>query len=410
MALAGNPTISAARHMEEAADARIRQTDTAMRPKVEWRENVQGGNNPVYVFSSLLTQRQFSAENFAIRSLVRPDTLQNFQSQLIVDQPILDFGRSRARRKEASAARALTAEEKRRRELEVLTQTARAYFGSKLAESAKAAAESSVRSTEATLEQAKNLRAAGRATDADVLAVEVDLAGARENLLARGQDQEVALATLNTAMGQPMETVHELTTGLQRLLPEPLAAAVVRPEVKAAGLQETVAAARLEQADAMRRPEVGLRFIAEADRQRFVTRGGTNWFAAATMRWSLFDGGLARELRSEALSSAATAREEVKAVSGLVALQVKRSDSALRTAEARIQLTATVTEQAKETLRILKNRYGAGLAALAEVLRAEAALFTAESRRLAAMHDYRIAHVERAAAAGTLHGDSNELR
>ncbi|MBM3752901.1 MAG: TolC family protein [Acidobacteria bacterium] len=371
---------------------------------------MQGGNNPVYVFSSLLTQRQFREPNFAINSLVRPDPVANFQSQIGIDQVLHDFGRTDSRIKEAQIGREMTAQERRRRELEILTQTARAYFGGQLAAAAMKAAESSIASISATLEQAKSLRAAGRATDADVLAVEVEMAGAREELIRRTQQQALAMAALNNAMGQSIETMHTLTTALAAPPAAPGAIQIDRPEIRGTELAFAMATTRGDQAKAMRRPEVGVRFIAEADRQRFVTRGAANWFAAATLRWNLFDGGQSKEMAAEAASAAASAREDGKAMRSAAELQVKQADAAIAGAIARENVTGAITEQARETVRILRNRYGAGLATVTDVLRAEAALLGAETRRLAAIHDHRVARIEREAAARRLTGDSNELR
>jgi outer membrane protein TolC len=409
-ALSGNPGLASARQLESAAEARLRAAATTRRPRIEWRESTQAGNNPVYVFSSLLTQRQFRESNFAINSLIRPDAVANFQTQIGVDQVIHDFGRTEARIKEARIGRELTAQERRRRELEILTQTARAYFGGQLATAAMKAAESAIASITATLEQAKALRAAGRATDADVLAVEVELASAREVLIRRTQQQTLAMAALNNAMGQPLETTHTLTTALTAPAEATASVVIDRPEVRSAELAFAMANTRVEQAKAMRRPEAGVRFVAEADRQRFVTRGAANWFAAATLRWNLFDGGQSKQMEAEAASTAAAAREDARVMRSAAELQVKQADAAIAGAQARESVTAAVTGQAKETVRILKNRYGAGLATVTDVLRAEVALLDAETRRLAAIHDHRVARIEREAAAGRLTGESNELQ
>lgn len=411
MALNDNPAITAARQMESAAATRLRQVDTAKLPRVQFQESIQGGNNPVYVFSSLLTQRQFSQANFAVNALVRPDPLQNFQSQLGVEQSVYDFGRTDARRREAETGRSLAAEERRRRELEIVTHTARAYYGALLAEAAKTAAEQALKSVEATRDRAMALRNAQMATDADVLAVEVHLATAREEIIRRDQQAEVARAALNHALGQPLDTVQTLTTPLSAPLPaESPALAIQRPEVKMAGLQEELAKARAAQASAMMRPELGIRFQLEADRQNFVTKGGANWIAMGTFRWNLFDGGMARQMRAEAGHAATAAASETRAAASAVTLQVRQAESAIRAAAARESVTQAAIAQAKETIRILRNRYGAGLANVTEVLRAEAAMLEAETRRLAALHDQRIARIEREAAAGTLNGDSNVLR
>jgi len=411
LALQDNPAISAARSQESAAATRTRQVEAARLPHVQWQESVQGGNNPVYVFSSLLTQRQFGSANFAVPSLVRPDPLQNFQSQLAVEQSVYDFGRTNARRREAQAGQALAAEERRRRELEILTNTARAYYGALLAEAARGAAEQALKSIEATRERAVALRNAQMATDADVLAVDVHIATAKEEIIRRGQQAEVARAALNHALGQPLETAYTLTTPLAAFAAEATPApAANRPEVRMALLQQDLAKSRQEQASAALRPEVGIRLMLEADRQNFVTKGGANWIAMGTLRWNLFDGGQTRQMRAEAGHVAAAAAGEARSASSAVNLQVRQADAAIRAAAAREAVTEAAITQAKETIRIVRNRYGAGLANVTEVLRAETALLEAETRRLAALHDQRIARIEREAATGTLTGDSNVLR
>jgi outer membrane protein len=411
LALQENPAIAAARQQESAAAARIRQVETARMPRVQWQESIQGGNNPVYVFSSLLTQRQFSSANFAVPSLVRPDPLQNFQSQLGVEQTVYDFGRTVARKKEAETSRTMAVEERKRRELEIVTHTARAYYGALLAEAGLKAAEQALASVKATRERAVALRNAQMATDADVLAVDVHLATAEEAIIQRRQQAEVARAALNHALGQPLETAQILTTPLTAMAAGGGEAGTAqRPEVRMAALQEEIAKSRGEQASAMLRPEVGLRFVLEADRQNFVTKGGANWIAMGTFRWNLFDGGMARQMRAEAGHAAAAAASETKAAASAVNLQVRQADAAIRAAAAREAVTSATVAQANETVRILRNRYGAGLATVTDVLRAETALLEAETRRLAALHDQRIARIEREAAAGTLNGDSDVLR
>jgi outer membrane protein TolC len=410
LAISGNPSLAASRHMEKAAATRVQQVETARRPRVQFQESVQGGNNPVYVFSSLLTQRQFSAANFAVPALVRPDPLQNFQSQLAAEQTVYDFGRTNARRREAQTGIQLSAAESRRRELDILTQTARLYYGIQLAEAAATAAEQALKSVEATRDRAIALRNAQMATDADVLSVEVHLATAKEEIIRRRQQADVARAALNQSLGQPLETAYTLTTPLTAPLTETAATTANRPEVKMAALQEELAKSKGEQASAMLRPEIGLRFMLEADRQNFVNKGGVNWVAMGTFKWNLFDGGLARQMRAEAGHSAASAASETRALTSAVDLQIRQADSAIKSAAAREAVTQATIAQAKETIRILRNRYGAGLANVTEVLRAEAALLEAETRRLAALHDQRIARIEREAAAGNLTGDSNVLR
>src|SRR5690348_15478748 len=84
LALHTSPLSAAAEAGEREAEARIHETRAGYLPRVQYSEGLQRGNNPVFVFSSLLTQHQFSEANFAIGSLNRPDAMNNHQSQLAV--------------------------------------------------------------------------------------------------------------------------------------------------------------------------------------------------------------------------------------------------------------------------------------------------------------------------------------
>ena len=88
LALKQHPSLEAGRSGVNAADTRIRQARSAYLPKVNYSETVLRTNNPVVVFSSLLTQHQFTEQNFMLGPLNRPEALNNFQSQVTVDQVV----------------------------------------------------------------------------------------------------------------------------------------------------------------------------------------------------------------------------------------------------------------------------------------------------------------------------------
>ncbi len=92
LALDKHPSMEAAAAEVKAAETRREQARSGYLPKVNYSESWQRSDNPVFVFSSLLTQHQFSEQNFAIGPLNRPDALNNFQSQVVVDQTVWDAG------------------------------------------------------------------------------------------------------------------------------------------------------------------------------------------------------------------------------------------------------------------------------------------------------------------------------
>src|SRR5690348_2768856 len=95
LALKENKGLAAAAAETRASEERIVQAQGGRLPRVNYSQSFTRSDNPVFVFSSLLSQHEFSAANFDIGPLNRPDFLNNFQSQLMVDQVIYDAGQTR---------------------------------------------------------------------------------------------------------------------------------------------------------------------------------------------------------------------------------------------------------------------------------------------------------------------------
>jgi outer membrane protein TolC len=417
IALGKHPAMEVVTSQTRAADSRIRQAKAGYLPKLNYSESWARSDNPVFVFSSLLTQHQFTAQNFELGRLNRPDFLNNFQSQVVADQTIYDWGATKAQLRAAELGRSMSLEQERGTKMALIARVARSYYGAVLADASLNAAREAVKSAEADAQRAETVRQAGMSTDADVLSIRVHLAGVKEQEIRRGYDVRVALASLNEAMGLPLDTNHILSN---ELVPGKLAADAVgayeqaaaqnRPELKHSELAMQTAEQHATAAKAALLPQFGVRGAFEANRQEFVNKGGANWLVAASMRWNLFDGSANRARISEAQASADVARAQQRQASQGVKLEVFRAWADARAAEERLAVAAAAVSHAEESLRITKDRYQAGLANVTDLLRNETALLDARTRRLAAIHDQRIAIAQLELAAGTLSADSEILK
>jgi outer membrane protein len=414
-ALEHHPSLEAAAARVQAAQARIEQARSGFLPKVEYQESVLGGNNPVYVFGALLTQRQFTAANFDINKLNSPDWTPNYQSQLTVQQTVWDFGATRHNREAATLGRAMTEQQRRGLEQNVVAGVARAYHGITLAREALDVAGEALKTAQADLDRAGKLRAAGMITDADVLSLKVYVSAMLENRIRRKYDLEVAQAALNEALGLPLDTPHDLTTPLTAAkLPasegyEQLAR-TSRPELLQTRLAAQMASEQAASARSMLWPMIGVRGVFEADRHTFVTQGGANWMLGASLHWNLFDGNRTRQMAAEANDMAAAARATERQLESAVALQVRKARADAMAANEQLTVSENAVTQADESLRILRNRYENGLATVTDLLRAETALNEAKMRRLSAVYDQRMAAVQLEQSAGTLNGASDVLQ
>ncbi|HXS95450.1 MAG TPA: TolC family protein [Candidatus Limnocylindrales bacterium] len=416
LALRENKGLAASSAAVDAARARVDQARGGRLPKLNYSESWSAGNNPVYVFGSLLTQHQFTVENLNIGTLNRPDPLNNFQSLVTIDQPIYDAGQTHTAVKSATLARELSAEDKRRAEMQIIAGVLRAYYGATLAAESLKSAEHALRSAEADLKRAEDVRAAGMATDADVLSLRVHLAGVTEQRIQRAADLDVARAELNDVLGAPLDAPHVLTTALAALdVPDMTLEALekqgstTRPEARQSRLAADLARVQADAARSAYLPEVMFHGAWEVDRQRFITRGGANWLTSIGLRWNLFNGNSDKARVRESTYAIDVARADEQRVDSAVRLEVRRACAALSAAGHRIEVARAAADEAEESLRITQNRYEAGMTTVTDLLRNETAVLESRTRYLSAIHDQRLAAAALQLAAGSLTPDSEVL-
>jgi len=214
----------------------------------------------------------------------------------------------------------------------------------------------------------------------------------------------------------PLDTEHALTT---RLAPLPLAQSEIgaleksaidtRPEARQTRFVAEMATVQAADARGNYLPQVTLHGAFEADRQRFVDRGGANWLVSIGLRWNLFNGYADRARVAEGQAAIRrTAAEQARAESG-IRLQVRQAWAGLKAAQQRIESAQASVTEAEESLRISQNRFAAGLSTVTDLLRTEVALLETQTRSAAAVHDQRIAAVMLEFAAGTLNANSEVL-
>ncbi len=413
-ALVGNPAIEASKEGVKAATSRASAARGARLPRVDYSESWTRTNNPVYVFGALLDQRQFTAPDFSLGFLNNPPFVNNFQSRIAVDQTLWDGGARGAREHSADLTRQAATEGARGTEIEVIAQTVTAYYDAVLARESVKVADDAVRSAEADLKRAEDRRGAGMATDADVLSIRVHQAAAQEQLIRRQAGAELAMARLDSIMGVSVDSKFDLTTPLGTFA-TPQAGAETdaehdaeqnRPETRIARLGASVFDQQVKAAHAAMLPQFFVQGIFEADRQQFYNEGGANWTVAAGLRWNLFNGFSDRAENDAARHDAMQARAGIRQAASQARVEAKRAWLETRSAEQRVDVSKAAIDMAEESLRIIRNRYQAGLTEVTDLLRAETALVEAKTNGLSAARDQRVAAVNVEAARGALNRNS----
>ena len=389
----------------EAAE-RVREARAGYWPRLDVTESVQRGDQPVYVFSSLLSQRQFTAANFDVASLNHPDPITNVRTLVAVDQRVYDGGRTRREVRAAELDRDL-ADLTRSRSGEDLAMAAAESFVRVLQlESADRATQSAVAAAQSDLERARARRDAGLVTTADTLAADVHLADMRQRQIATAGDLAVARLELNDVLGLPLDEPLMLVAPASATEPPPLdgliqGARTSRIDSRQAELQVERATAQREIARGAFLPSIGVQAAWDFNGAT-LSEQRSGWIAGAQIQINLFNG-FADSARIAAASQAELrAIADRERVARRIDVDVRSAATRLETARARDAAGRTGLAQARESQRIIRDRYDSGLATITDVLRAAEAVLDAESRATTAQMNVILQTVALDRAAGRL--------
>jgi len=409
VALKNNPTLQAADSYAESVRHAVAGAKAGYLPRLDFSEGFMRSNNPVFVFSSLLTQRRFAAQDFGLGSLNFPLPLDNFRTEFAASAPLFDAGQTSRRVRDARLDSQGAQHGVERTRQEVIYNVINAYLNQLLAQESVKVAETSVKSTEEDLARAQARQAQGQALLSDVLSADVQLAQAHEELIRARNDAAVAQAALDVAMGLPEDAPEQAKGPLSdiafetgTLAERQQRALALRPDYQQLLIGKQKAATATEGARAQFLPTVSLFSSWEQDNETFAARGGNNWAAGATLNFNLFDGGARRAQLAESHARERQADALRAEMAAGIRLQVRQAYLSLTAARQRVDVSRDSASRAQESLNILRNRYETGLATITDVLNAETAHARAERDSLSAVYDDRIAYATLELATGEL--------
>jgi outer membrane protein len=240
----------------------------------------------------------------------------------------------------------------------------------------------------------------------DLLATEVTLTRARQELVQATHALDNARASLNRRMGRPLTTpVHisemsfpPVDADLDRLTSEAVSR---RPEpARLAAEAETLR----QQSGAVlgaSRPQVELHGGYTFQENRFQDPEG---IASAGMRvsWNLFDSGRTRHEVNSLGHRAESASQLLAEQQSLIVLEVRKAWLNVQETRQRIVATQRAVDQAVENLRVAKARFSAGTATNSDVLTAETLRTRSWREYYTAVYDSAYAVLVLRRASGTL--------
>ncbi|MFZ2087832.1 MAG: TolC family protein [Desulfobaccales bacterium] len=360
-------------------------------------------------------------------------------TSLGIEQPLYTGGTLKNSVKLAESETRRFESEYRVRELTAAAEAIKAYYQTLSAQAAISQYETLLRAGEEDLKEAQNRVAAGKATRADLLEVEVKMLETQQKLSKARADYQVALSGLRKVTGlEETEEVRlaehyplqDIKSGLSGLLSEaqeqrPLLA-YFQEDAKYQQLKvQMEKGKRLPQLSLVGRygwqaPEVfgvqkdwllvlrgSISFgnstltLAEQRTETFpnifafptqaVTGPRTFAFPVRSLRYTIFDGSSNKVDMEEAKAEKTLAESRLKESQRQTNLEVKDAWAQKADSEARLTTAQKQIALAEELVKINQTKYGLGLTPLVEVFKARASLAEAKVSRVAAKNDQAIA-------------------
>jgi len=412
-ALGQNPEIVAARADEKAANASARLARTYLFPQLNFTEEISRGDDPVYAFGMRLRQQRFTQADFALNALNQPHPIGDFSTRLSGSWMAFDSLRTQKMIRGADWMRKSSASSAKAVDQKIVLNVVQAYESVLFAERETDVAQREQETAGALFRAVDDHVKAGLAVESDRMAAAVNVAARKQELIAAQGDLEIAWAQLRMAMGdaelqsthlQPIEA-HSFPA--QALDQEIATSAKARPDLAALRDAQSAQGAQVGAAKSNFGPHVSAYGNWEEDRGSLTGSGGNNWVAGVQIGIDILPFGKRAELARE---TAVKQRVDAQLASyqQQVRLAVSQAHIHRKTAEQSMETARAAMDQAAESLRILRNRYTAGLATITDLLRGEDAERESQSNYWHSVYGNASAYAELLYATGTLTPDAAE--
>ena len=412
-ALRQSPQAAIARADLSDARAAAAMARTQLLPQLNFAENISRGNDPVYAFGTRLRQRQFTQADFALNALNFPQPIGNFSVRFSGSWIGFDSFKTQREIRRADLFKESASSTARAVDQQIVFHVVGAYQSVLYAQREIDVAQHEQDTAATLLTSVEDHVKAGLAVESDRMSAQINVAARKEELIAAQGDLELAWAELREAMGAPELKAYELRpiethTFPQLTLEQELAtAAKTRPDLKALGQAQAAQASTVGAAKSEFGPRVSAYGNWEEDRGSLTSSGGNNWVAGVQISVDILPlgkrGQLARETASKQKIDAQLLASQLH-----VRTEVNQAHIHRQTAELSLETAQAAMDQSAESLRVLKNRYGAGLANLTDLLRAEDAERQSQSSYWHAVYSNAMAYAELLYATGTLTPDAAE--
>ncbi len=407
LALSENPRIRLAQSGEAIAVARLRQAQSTWLPQVTVSETFMRGNNPVFVFGSLLEQGNFGPANFDPAFLNDPPNLDNYRLALSARMAIFD-----QLRRGSMISQAGDGVDQSKIQADMTRQmlryyTVRTYYGALVAAASEQVAANAVKTADSNVAAIRDRFETGLVVESDLLAAEVQLSNFKEQLIQAQGQKAIAEKALANVMGLPPGTAFRIsgelvpTTFAERSYEDIITEGMkTRHDVRMAALGRHAAALGARIAKGQFLPRVDA-FGTWGASGATISEHNDDKVYGVMASWNVLDPGRISRV-SEARAAELAAQAQNDQVTSDAELDILTAYQKYLAAKQRVDVGERSAARAEAALHIVNDRYNEGLTTITELLGAQTSMTGAQLARLGSLYEYYTGYADLLRATGTL--------
>jgi outer membrane protein TolC len=379
----------------ERSKSVLREAQAALMPSVDLNGDVTNSRS---VGDTLAVKRQRN------NGLTVDDAPSNttFSGTAQIRYDLYTSGRRNAAIKEAEERIRVQELDVERQSEEIRLNVAKAYYDLQQADENVRISQSAVTNAQASLKDAVALERAGVGTRFDVLRSQVNLANSQQDLTSAFSQQQIARRKLAPLLNLPQSVSISASDPVKPagLWQHPLEQSIVlayqnRPELQQNLAQRNISEAQRKQALAALGPQVSLvgryNLLDQFDDGTSVSDG---YSLGVQATFSLYDGGAAKARAAQSKTNIAIAETQFSEQRNQIRFQVEQAYSTQASNLENVKTSDVALEQAKESLRLARLRFQAGVGTQTDVINALNDLTRSEGNRIKAILDYNRALTE----------------
>ena len=405
-----NPGVAGAKYRVQEADATLRETQMKRLPSLTINSAFTRGDNPVYVFGSLLEQRSFTQANFALDSLNSPALLSNFKNSFELGIPLFTGFELQSYERLGRLGRAVAASGQELAVQNTRYAVVESFLQVLLRQELSQALFERIEASGSEIENARKLKDKGLVLGSDYYAALAILGGLRAWRTQVESGLESSRSSLATLMGVAPQSLAVKGVLQHKDYPlEPEAEFVAsalrqRPELRQSSLREDMASVQRRQEGLSLLPKVEAFGAMETDTRDF---NGNPWNKVFGVRASLPLGDPAYPARrSRAQASFDANRAETQRVQEGVRIEVAQAYQGYKGAREGLPIAKDTVDKASQSLELFRPLYREGRQSIMEVLRAEEGMAKAQSAYLDNLYRLHAGRARLLLAAGDLDGQA----